>query len=246
MRGKEQRWSHCRPALDLRIPPHEVVRFAQHPPEVGRAHAHRAEEAVRLLHKLAVERAHQREAGEEGVPPLLHRLERVEEGELAEWIVSAVALAQLDQRRVVAAELLVLRPHHLALKGRLLPAEGRRRHRLRARQLRHHIRLPRRRLLGGEPVEVHSRRRRARHPARRKGLHVVRLPPHHRAHRLQRLALPLGPRRRHLEVLAALEVVGEPHARQHPLPLLLRLVQVLRHLPHLLRVGRAAHAHLEL
>mmetsp|Transcript_46666 Transcript_46666/g.148082 ORF Transcript_46666/g.148082 Transcript_46666/m.148082 type:complete len:242 (-) Transcript_46666:428-1153(-) len=149
MRGKEQRWSHCRPALDLRIPPHEVVRFAQHPPEVGRAHAHRAEEAVRLLHKLAVERAHQREAGEEGVPPLLHRLERVEEGELAEWIVSAVALAQLDQRRVVAAELLVLRPHHLALKGRLLPAEGRRRHRLRARQLRHHIRLPRRRLLGG-------------------------------------------------------------------------------------------------
>mmetsp|Transcript_39011 Transcript_39011/g.129150 ORF Transcript_39011/g.129150 Transcript_39011/m.129150 type:complete len:233 (+) Transcript_39011:238-936(+) len=84
-----------------------------------------------------------------GVPPLLHRLERVEEGELAERVVPAVALAHLDQRRVVAAELLVLRPHHLALKGRLLPAEGRRRHRLRARQLRHHIRLPRRRLLGG-------------------------------------------------------------------------------------------------
>mmetsp|Transcript_50342 Transcript_50342/g.162026 ORF Transcript_50342/g.162026 Transcript_50342/m.162026 type:complete len:264 (+) Transcript_50342:2-793(+) len=90
-----------------------------------------------------------RARAEGSVPPLLHRLERVEEGELAEWIVSAVALAHLDQRRVVAAELLVLRPHHLALKGRLLPAEGRRRHRLRARQLRHHIRLPRRRLLGG-------------------------------------------------------------------------------------------------
>ena len=94
-----------------------------------------------------------RARAEGGVPPLLHRLERVEEGELAEWIVSAVALAHLDQRRVVAAELLVprrdgshsektnagsrprktcpaLRPHHLALKGRLLPAEGRRRHRL--------------------------------------------------------------------------------------------------------------------
>ena len=164
-----------------------------------------------------------------------------------------------------------LRPHHLALKGCLLPAEGRRRHRLISGShgqprvisplndvvvtacalvscdimfaygsrgdlassraisappapVRRHVCLPRRRLLGGraevrdslhtprgargqsqaalatprpgkrelarysvsnllggELVEVHAWRRRAGHPTRRKGLHVVRLQ-HGRTH----------------------------------------------------------------
>ena len=63
----------------------------------------------------------QREALEEDIPPLLDRAQLVEEGELAERVEGAEALAELDERRMAAAELLVLVAHHGGVE-RLLAA----------------------------------------------------------------------------------------------------------------------------